>query len=221
MNKHVFFLIVTFCLTVCCKSQNNQLDDQGRRNGPWKVYFDDTSQLKFEGNYIHGKRSGTFKFFKKGFYEHPSAIMQFEDEKEAVQVTYYTQKGKPISEGKMMDRKREGKWLYYHQETDSVMIVEHYKNDQLHGIQKTYFPDGNLAEKTQYTFGKKDGESLIYSETGKVVRELNYKDGKLHGPVTYYTAAGDKLMEGFYINGVKTGRWKYYKNGKIEKEEDY
>ncbi|MBT8295426.1 MAG: aspartic peptidase [Gramella sp.] len=221
MNKHVFFLFVTCCFSVFCKSQNNQLDEQGRRNGPWKVYFDGTSKPKFEGNYIHGKKSGTFKFYKKGFYDHPSAIMEFKDEKDTVTVTYYTQQGKPISQGKMLDQKREGKWIYFHQETDSTMMVEYYKNDQLHGLQKTYFPNGNLAEKTEYTLGLKNGESLIYTEKGKVARKLHYKNGKLHGFVSYYSKKGEKIMEGHYSEGEKTGQWKYYKNGELEKEEDF
>lgn len=91
---------------------------------------------------------------KKGFYEHPSAIMDFGNGQDSVSVTYYTQTGKPISQGKMIDRLREGKWTYFHQMNDSVMMIEHYKNDKLNGFQETFYPDGKLAEKNPLCHGR-------------------------------------------------------------------
>ncbi|MBT8319079.1 MAG: aspartic peptidase, partial [Gramella sp.] len=67
----------------------------------------------------------------------------------------------------------------------------------------------------------KNGESLIYTEKGKVARKLHYKEGKLHGFVSYYSKKGERIMEGHYSEGEKTGQWKYYKNGELEKEEDF
>ncbi|WP_026933987.1 toxin-antitoxin system YwqK family antitoxin [Christiangramia echinicola] len=221
MNKHSFFLFLIFCIPAICKSQNNQLDAEDRRHGPWKVNFDGTTNPKFEGEFDHGKEIGVFKFFKKGYYDHPAAIMNFNDGKDSVQVTYYTQKGKPISKGKMLDKKREGKWTYFHQESDSIMMTEQYKNDKLHGLQETFFTNGNLAEKTKYLNGEKNGESLIFADNGQVTKKLNYKNGKLHGSAIYYTPKGEKTMEGNYTEGSKTGHWKYYQDGTLEKEEDY
>ena len=221
MNKHLIFLFLSVSFSVFCNSQNNELDSQGRRHGYWKVDFEGTSNPKFEGNFEHGKKIGIFKFYKKGFYDHPTAIMDFPTDADSVEVTYYTQTGKPISEGKMLNKKREGKWIYYHQKSDSIMMTEDYKNDLLHGFQKTYFPNGKLAEKTEYIQGKKDGESFIYAENGQVTKQLNYRNGELHGPAAYYTTRGEKIMEGSYAGGRKTGKWKYYSEGKLEKEEDY
>ncbi|MCG9973314.1 toxin-antitoxin system YwqK family antitoxin [Christiangramia crocea] len=207
-------------MTVICHSQN-KVDEEGRRHGHWKVNFEGTSSPKFEGNFVHGKETGIFKFYKKGFYDHPTAIMNFEEAKDSVHVTYYTQKGKPISEGNMLNRKREGKWVYYHQKSDSIMMTEVYKNDKLNGLQKTYFPNGQLAEKTSYRDGLKHGESYIYTENGQVTKHLNYKNGELHGDAVYYTPKGEKTMEGVYKEGQKTGTWKYYTDGKLDREQEY
>ncbi|MCH4823611.1 aspartic peptidase [Gramella lutea] len=221
MNKHLFFLILFACFSIICNSQINQFDSEGRRNGPWKVNFEGTSKPKFEGTFDHGKEIGTFKFYKKGFYDHPSAIMNFENGKDSVHVTYYTQKGKEISEGKMIDKKREGKWIYYHQESDSIMMLEEYKNDKLHGSQKTYYPNGQIAENTEYSIGEKHGKSLIYANNGQITKDLSYMEGQLHGPAIYYNVNGEKIMEGGYSNGSKSGTWKYYEQGKLKNEEDY
>lgn len=221
MSKFLFFLIISFLFTVTCKSQENKFDEKGRRHGLWKVNFEGTNNPKFEGTFEHGKETGIFKFYKKGFYDHPTAIMEFKEEIDSVQVTYYTQKGKPISEGNMIDKKREGDWVYYHQESDSIMMTEVYKNDKLNGLQETFFTNGKLAEKTCYLNGEKHGESFIYADNGQMTKHLNYKNGELHGPAIYYTPAGEKSIEGSYIEGRKSGIWKYYADGELEREEEY
>lgn len=221
MIKQELNILLILFIPILCFSQSNQLDKEGRRHGHWKVNFEGTSDPKFEGNFEHGEERGLFKFYKKGFYDHPAAIMNFEEGKDSVQVTYYTQKGKPISEGKMVDKKREGKWVYYHQKTDSIMMTEMYRHDKLQGLQKTYFPNGKLAEKTEYQDGLKHGESFIYTENGQVTKQLNYKNGELHGEAVYYTPKGVKTIEGMYSEGKKTGTWKYYTDGKLDREEDY
>jgi antitoxin component YwqK of YwqJK toxin-antitoxin module len=202
-------------------SQNNKTDKNGKKHGYWKVNFEGTSQPKFEGTFSHGKETGEFKFYKKGFYDHPAAIMNFEENKDSVDVTYYTQKGNPISTGKMIDRKREGKWVYFHQASDSIMMSEEYKNDKLDGLQKTYYKNGKLAEKTAYENGEKHGISLIYAENGQVTRELMYKNGKLHGRACYLNPKGEKIREGFYTEGNKSGIWKYYNEGKLVEEKEF
>ncbi|MUP46238.1 aspartic peptidase [Gramella sp. BOM4] len=220
IKQQLIYFVFTF-ITASYQAQVNQKDANGQRNGPWKVYFEGSDQLKFEGNFEHGKEVGIFKFYQKGYSAHPAAIMNFESDKDSVAVTYYTQKGKPISRGHMIDRKREGKWFYYHQSSDSIMMIEDYKNDLLNGLQKTFYPNGQLAEKTSYQQGRKHGESLIYTEKGQVTKQLQYKDGELHGPAIYYDPKGQKIMEGQYIEGKKSGLWKYYTDGKFDREENH
>lgn len=220
MFKRGLIFCLTLSFSTICISQNER-DSLGRRHGEWKLNFEDTSEPKFQGTYIHGKQVGKFKYYKKGFYDHPSAILDFSTESDSVHATYYTQKGKPISEGKLVDRKREGKWIYYHKDSDNIMLEEIYKNDLLHGVQKTYYPSGQVAEKTGYYNGKQHGESYIYNKDGKVTKFYTYKNGQLNGKVVIYNSEGQKLKEGEYTDGKKSGTWKYYADGKLEREESF
>lgn len=220
MFKHRLIFLLILMVSGYTFSQN-QVDSDGKRHGHWKVNFEGTSNPKFEGNFEHGQEVGTFKFYKKGFYDHPSAILNFEKGRDSVQATYYTQQGKPISEGKLIDRKREGKWVYYHQKSDSIMMTEFYRNDKLHGLQKTYYTNGQLAEKTSYVEGVRHGESCIYAKNGQATKQLNYQHGQLHGPVLHFTPKGEKTLEGNYTEGEKSGTWKYYIDGKLDREEEY
>ena len=221
MIKQPLIYFVFLFITGNYTAQINEKDKNGLRNGPWKVNFEGTNKPKFEGTFRHGKEVGFFKFYKRGFYEHPAAIMNFKDDSDSVSVTYYTQTGKPISKGVLINRQREGKWLYFHEKTDSIMMEEHYERDKLQGQQITYYPDGQIAEKTFYDSGQKHGESLIFAKNGQITKRLNYDSGELHGPAAYFNPQGEKIMEGNYSSGRKTGLWKYYSEGKLEREENH
>ncbi|HEY9185031.1 MAG TPA: aspartic peptidase [Salegentibacter sp.] len=218
-HKLIYFLLI-LCSPLFAQEKINQTDEQGRRHGPWKVNFEGTNEVKFEGNFLHGKETGKFKFYKKGFQEHPTAIMEFQDA-ETAQATYYTQDGKPISQGMMKNKQRKGTWVYFHNKSEDTMMTENYSEGKLNGLQITYFPDGITAEKTEYKHGRKHGKSLIYGRNGQVLQHLNYKNGELHGPASYYNAVGEKLIEGQYYEDRKTGNWRYFNDGNLEKEKDH
>ncbi|MDN3594775.1 toxin-antitoxin system YwqK family antitoxin [Zunongwangia endophytica] len=179
----------------------NQKDAQGKRDGLWKVDFPGTNQTKFEGTFDHGKETGKFKFYKEGYDQHPSAIMDFETGSDSVAVKYYTQKGEVISEGMMLNKKRTGKWTIYHHKSDQIMMTEFYKDGKLDGLQTTYFKNGKIGEKTNYSNDIKDGSSQIYADNGQLLQDLNYKNGELDGHQTYYNPAGEWVAEGDYDNG--------------------
>lgn len=222
MNKQKLnYLILMLWLPLMGQAQVNQYDNQGKRNGHWKVNFEGTSQTKFEGNFEHGKETGKFKFYKKGYSKHATAIMHFSRDNDSVQVTYYAQNGSPISEGYMLNKKRTGKWVYYHKDSPDIMMTEMYQNGKLEGEQCTYFKNGKPTEKTMYHNGEKNGKSLIYNDTGQMLQQLHYTDGELDGPATYYNLDGEKIIEGQYVKGRKKGTWKYYENGKLKEEKEY
>ena len=179
----------------------NLTDAQGKRHGEWKVNFPGSTQTKFEGTFNHGKETGKFKFYKKGYEKHPSAIMNFNTGSDSIAVKYYTQKGEVISEGMMLNKKRAGKWTTYHQGSDQIMMTEYYKNDILNGLQTTFFKNGKVGEKTNYVNGIKDGSSQIYADNGQLLQDLNYKNGELDGHQTYYKPDGSLVAEGDYKNG--------------------
>lgn len=221
MVKHAFFYVF-FIISISGLSQEqiNQYNSEGQRDGLWRVNFEGTNQLKFEGNFKNGIETGKFKFYKKGFDKHPSAIMEFEGAGIA-KATYYTQEGKPITQGMMVNKERNGEWIYFHKTSSDTMMVENYSHGKLEGLQITYFPNGETAEKTNYRNDLKNGESFVYSDSGQLLQHLNYKNGELHGPATYYNMDGEKLIEGNYKEDRKTGTWKYYENSKLKEEKQY
>jgi len=221
--KNITFLLSLFFVTsiVFAQTELNQLDDNGKRHGVWKKYFPDTKQLRYEGEFSHGKEIGTFKFYCEKCKEQPSIVKVFNVENYIAEVTYFAENGKEISAGKMNGKNRIDIWLYYHKNGKSIMVEENYKNGLLDGKITTFYPNGGLTETIMYSEGKKEGENLYYSPASIVIKRLNNTNNMLHGPAYYYDAHGNVIIEGTYKLDAKHGLWKYYQNGKLVKEETY
>ncbi|MFC4634443.1 toxin-antitoxin system YwqK family antitoxin [Dokdonia ponticola] len=218
MSKlNFFFFLISFCFVFIGNAQEyNNLDGNNKKHGNWQKVYEGTNQLRYEGTFDHGQEIGTFKFYdRKG--GHPTALKIYTAGDAFLDVIFYTTEGKKVSEGKMKERSREGKWIYYHQDGTTVMTEEFYKNDLLDGMRTVYFESGAVAQRMEYVNGKANGIETHYSEEGVVVKTYTHVNGELHGPVKLYNLEGVILREGNYKNNQKHGVWKYYKNGQLDK----
>jgi len=201
----------------------NQFDDKGKRHGVWRKHFDKTDQLRYEGQFNHGKEIDTFKFYtlnkKKSVL---SAVKVFNPNNNIASVKFISSKGKLISEGTMNGRLYTGKWTYYHNKFNSVMSTESYgDNGDLEGEKVVFYANGKIAETVNYKSGKIEGVSKWYSERGILLKDLVYKNDELHGLAKYYDADGIILAEGEYQHGRKHKIWNYYEEGKLKKSKDH
>lgn len=222
--KTLGLVLFTLFITSIGVSQDiNQFDANGKRHGIWKKYFDNTKILRYEGSFSHGKEIGTFKFYKnirnKALL---SASKIFNDQDNTSKVTFFTSRGKRISEGELDGKVYIGTWKYYQKRSDKLLTLEHYDNSgNLIGDRFVYYPNGQVAEKQFYKAGKLEGASVWYSNSNVVLKEFLYVDGKLHGVTKYYSPKGDLTVEGQYKNDKKHGIWKYYDNGTLIEEKNF
>lgn len=224
MKRHFIFIFFgIFLISNLAVAQNdiNQLDAEGKRHGVWKKTYDNSKQLRYIGNFEHGKEVGEFKFYCPACGDKPNVVKNFYGNDGMTDVKYYTIKGKLVSEGKMKDKDRVGEWLYYQEKSNDVLSREFYKNGKLDGKKTTYYSNGKLTEELNYENGEMLGENNYYSPDGVLLKKLKYVNDQLQGPATYYDANGNVVIEGFYKDGKKHGLWKYYKDGKVEIEETY
>jgi antitoxin component YwqK of YwqJK toxin-antitoxin module len=222
MNYPFFiFFCALFSTPILAQQDINQMDTNGKMHGVWKKNFPGTDQLRYEGTFDHGKEVGTFKFYCEECGKQPTVVSVFSDKDNSAWVQYFTIKGKLVSEGKMINKEREGEWVAYHEKSNQVMSREFYKNGKLNGKQITYYANGKVTEEISYVNGIKEGINLYYSPEGVVIKKLQYHNDLLEGPATYFDAFGVVVIEGNYKDGKKHGLWKYYKNGQLELEETY
>ena len=219
MNKFavLFILLITFSF---CRSQEkiNQVDENGKKNGLWRGYFQESKRPKFEGNFEHGIEIGTFNFYDDTKVKSIIATRTFSDNGKVAYSIFYDQNKNIVSEGKTVNRLNEGEWKYYHEASKDIKMIEKYENGKLSGTKKLYYKSGNLAEETQYTNGKKNGLSKIYTEKGVVLEEAFFKNGQYDGLAIFREPNGNINSKGMFVDGVKKGKWQFYENGKLKKE---
>ncbi|OUS02065.1 preprotein translocase YidC [Flavobacteriales bacterium 33_180_T64] len=201
----------------------NQFDAEGKRHGTWRKYFDKTKELRYQGQFTHGKEIGEFKFYVLNRGKSVlSATKVFNELNTKAEVKFLSSKGKLISEGQMNGKLHIGKWVYYHNKSNAVMSTEYYNDKgKLDGEKLVFYPNGKAAEKANYINGKLEGASIWYTENGKILKVFQYKNDELNGLSKYYDANGNIKAEGVYRSGLKHGIWKYYTGGKLVKKTDH
>lgn len=218
------FVLITLLFSVLITAQDiNQFDDYGKRHGIWKKYFDDTTVLRYEGEFNHGKEIGLFKYYKNIDKQASlTATKQFNLEDNKAYVTFFASTGKVISEGLMNGKIYIGVWKYYQRRNDKLLTLENYdEQGNLDGDRFVYYENGQVAEKQFYKHGQLEGPSYWYSEKNIVLKEFHYVNGVLHGAAKFYSPKGELIIEGQYKNGKKHGIWKYYEKGVITEEKDF
>ncbi|WP_461303343.1 toxin-antitoxin system YwqK family antitoxin [Aureisphaera sp.] len=222
MMKRPLSIFFTLCFGVGLISAQeiNQFDSDGERHGTWQKKFPGTDQLRYTGQFEHGKEVGVFKFYCQECKGQPTSIRTY-GKKGVAKVQYFTASGKLVSEGDMIGKKRKGEWVYYHKKGNNIMTREFYVDGLLHGKKSTYYPNGQVTEELNFVNGSKEGENLYYSPDGVLLKKLKYGNDKLQGPAEYYDANGNVTIKGNYRSGKKHGLWQYFKNGKLELEETY
>lgn len=221
INVFLLALIMNPAISLAQDSNYNKRDNQGKRQGTWEKTYPETGNIRYTGQFEHGREVGTFKFFTKDNPDHPKATKTYSRNKKTVEIKYFDNHGHLKSKGQLKNRKRLGKWTYYFSKGDAVMMTEEYKNDQLHGWKKVFFKNGKLTKKQHFKNGKKDGREEIYNKNGTLVEMYTYRNGKRQGPSKLFDNSGQVTESGRYKNGRRHGKWKYYKDGASQKTKTF
>ena len=212
------YFFVFFLLTSSLFSQEyNKLDSDGNKHGLWKGVHEESQRPRYEGTFNHGKEVGIFKYFDDTKAGTVIATREFNAKDNSCYVIFYNQQSMKVSEGKVVDKKFEGEWKYYHFNSPEIMTLEFYKNGKLEGVRKVYYRNGVIAEETTYVNGEKNGSYKSYAENGVVLEESIYKNGQYEGKAIFRNGTNNVVSEGIFKNGKKVGIWKVAdKNGELK-----
>ena len=150
----------------------NQIDATGNKHGLWKGYYEVSKKPRYEGIFNHGKEQGIFKFFDDTNAGTVIATREFNATDNSCTTIFYNQKGSKVSEGKVANKKFEGLWTYYHEDSNQIMTSEFYVNGKLDGSKKVYYSNGKLAQETVYKNGLKVGFDKRYAENGTIIETI-------------------------------------------------
>ena len=195
------------CAQELFDGQHNQVDEEGRRQGHWKV-FDGNGKLKFEGSFKDNIPFGEFKYYyPNGTVKAISHI--YNNGTEARTKTFHPN-GKLMAEGKYLNEKKDSIWHYY-SEFDGILLSEEiYDRGMKTGKWRTFYPDGSVAEVFTYVDDKKHGPWRQYFTNGSVKLKATYIHGKLEGQITIYHVNGIVNVSGSYKNNFQDGIWMYF-----------
>ncbi len=216
-----FFILLFFNGLIYSQTDFNKLDENGKKNGIWKGFFDESKRLRYQGTFEHGKEIGTFNYFDDTSVASLIGVRVFSDKDNSAYTTFYDQKHNIVSEGKVINKLNDGIWKYYHEESKVVMTIENYKLGKLDGTRKVFYKNGAIAEETNYSEGIKNGVYKKITEKGIVLETVTYKDDEYDGLAVYRDPDNIIVAQGIFRNGKKSGIWKFYKNGKLEKTQNF
>ncbi|MEM5566568.1 tetratricopeptide repeat protein [Psychroserpens sp. AS72] len=213
---------------------------QGYYDGPWKNYYKDGT-LSSDFNYKAGTLDGVYKSYdtdgliksefqyRKGeiisytFYDKSGEVLS-QNRKKGGEFFYegYHPNGNKSAEG-LYDIKggKVGKWKFFDQ--NGAMTDEgDYNEDKPQGVEKTYFPTGEIQSITTYdTEGNKDYYQYFHVN-GKLKTQGWSVDGSKHGEWHYYYKDGTIEAINFYHKGDVHGTQYYYNvDGTIDNQIDY
>tara|TARA_Y100000590_G_C15684969_1_gene1001233 strand:- start:1458 stop:1799 length:342 start_codon:yes stop_codon:yes gene_type:complete len=102
--------------------------------------------------------------------------------------TKYFSNGKKISEGYLIDGKKNYVWTYWY-ENGNKKMEGHWKLiyflfwfpiwQRRHGITTMWHPNGQKKEEGNYINGKMDGLWIMWDQSGNVIRKEIFKNGKV------------------------------------------
>ncbi len=198
---------------------------EGVQHGPY-VSYHENGTLNIKAFYVLGKLEGRYeRFYKNGTL---AAEGRYQDGTPHGQWQYYYQNGKLASKGKLVENKFEGSWYFYYP-NGQLKQIEVWRNFLLFdvgtfytpngGTRKTgtftrgngelwvYYEEGEIAQKTTYYNGKKQGRALRFSQEGHKLEEVFYQADTLHGPFFRYYANGILAEKGVYHKGQQSGEY--------------
>ena len=208
-------------MTLFSQGVYNKLDDKGNKNGPWKGFYSDTKNPKYEGTFEHGKEVGVFTFYDNTKTKIVIATREFKPKDNSAYTIFYDQLKNKVSEGQVVNKLYEGQWKYYHKASKAIMTIENYSKGKLEGLRSVFYPNGKIAEEMLYKNNLKNGYYKRYTESGIIIEESNYKNDQFDGLAIFRDADdGTIVSKGKFVNGKKTGVWQFFQGGKLVKEEN-
>ena len=207
------FLFLILCLALSAWAQNQTVN--GLKQGPWKVAYEGSTVIRYEGQFDRGIPVGTFTHY------HPNgtkrAVMVFRGKTQACYAREFSQNGVLLAEGLYgAPGVKDSTWRIYSSQ-GQLLAIENYKGGKVEGEQTLYHDNGNILEQGNLVNGFRDGEWILYFDDGLKKRKCVFKEGKLEGEWIQFDENGNLEQKGMYRNDFRDGRWIEFENGQLVK----
>lgn len=185
----------------------NQLDDQGRRTGPWKVEYPN-GKTRYEATFKEGNPVGEMvRYYENGAVQ---ARMQFDSSGLRSYATLYYKNSRKAAEGWYVNQEKDSVWTYFSEFDGTVRIREPYLEGKLEGNVNRYYPGGEVSEEVAWKQGQKHGDWNQYYTDGSLRLKSSYKNDSLNGLYRVYYPDSTLKVSGTYLDNQSHGMWDFY-----------
>ena len=157
--------------------QEEGFERNGKRDGIWTFYFDDTGNRCGQDVFVNGVLDGL--------------------------TVRWHENGQVREEGQFRNGERVGTWIdrYDSGEKRSEGVFEH---DSPSGPSTVWFDNGRASAAGSWVGGLKDGEWKVWYESGQLRSLGSYIKGQMQGQWDFFMETGevDKALTGLYVDDV-------------------
>lgn len=219
MKLKFILFVLTSSLFVFQSEAQNELNENGKKQGEWILYHRN-DVIKMKGNFDNGLEVDTFQYFDNRKRMHTQLV--YTTPGKIAWMKSYNIFGHLQSQGKLVNRKKEGEWISYTTKGTDTLRIDYYKQNILADTSFVFFKNGQIASKIPYKNGIKQGNFVDYFDKGEIHQKGTYLDNVMHGVFELYYRSGKIKMTGQYDKGTKIGVWNFYDvNGTLKKTENY
>jgi len=197
-------LILAGSLTI---SAQNQLDEQGRKSGHWKVDHPN-GKILYEAEFLEGHPVGEMiRYYESGAVR---ARMIFDSAGIRSYARMFNPNRKLAAEGWYVNQQKDSVWTYYSPSEGSVLIRETYQSGKLHGLVRNYYSSGQVSEEVEWANNQKQGSWKQYYASGAPRLSAHYSNDLLNGSYEVYFSNGELEIKGELLDNRSHGTWSYF-----------
>ncbi|MDQ3112058.1 MAG: toxin-antitoxin system YwqK family antitoxin [Bacteroidota bacterium] len=191
--------------------EGNYID--GKREGTWVAYPVGTPMVAYIDNYRGGKKNGiSLGVDRAGYIFRQESFV--DDSLEGMRRTFFTG-GRLKTEEVYKNGKLNGYRKIYNN-NNKIQEEGNFKNGMRDGIAKWYYTDGKLNTESVYKDGNLEGKMITYHSNGNKASEVIYRMNEMEGEYVEYHESGKLKTKGTYVHSLEEGAWStMYESGKV------
>ena len=186
-------------------------------------------QLESQISIVNGKQDSLGIGISIAYYESgcvQSKLLFISGNLEGEAIFYFDSTGNKAQIENFKNGIRNGKSIQLNNNTtNDTLEFTSYKNNQLDGFKKEFYPKNKIYRIIEYKNGLQNGIQKSFSKEGKIEMEIEFQNGKKHGVWKYYFDSGKEATIQNWKAGQKNGefrtmdekgtliRFESYKNG--------
>lgn len=164
-------------------------------------------QIKSEIRIVNGKQDSIgIEYYESGCVQ--SKLFYILGKLEGEAIFYFDSTGNKAQIENFKNGVRNGKSIQLENNaTNDTLEFITFKNNQLDGIKKEFYPKNKVHRIIEYKNGLQNGCQKNYNKDGKIELEISFQDGKKNGTWKYFFDSGKEATIQNWKDGQKNGEF--------------